>query len=623
MSFKFIQKSLPYLLIVSGSLSANAADQSSIDQIDKTYKHEAVVVTANRTARTVNDSISSVKVITREDIVKSQARSIPDLLRGVVGVHFAQNGGRGSNSSLFLRGTNSDHVIVLVDGVKVGSATSGTVSFQNYPLEQIDRVEIVRGPRSSLYGSEALGGVIQIFTKKGGGKTALNSHVTVGSDDTYEMSVGVAGGGEHVFYNVSVEGETTGGFDSCQAEAATKFGGCYADQPDSDGYENLAGNIRLGIKDGKGSEFSVMGLSSVSESDFDGNFQDNSDSEQRVIGLNGILQITNDLDVSLGFSQAEDKTDSYINGVFASRFDTKRDNASVQTNILFFDRDVFTYGMDYQKDEVTSSLVYDEAERETYSAFSQYLIALSKHDFEFNIRYDINDGVKDAFTGGIGYAYQLEDNLRFFMSYGSAFKLPSFNELYYPNFGEPTLKPEESTTFESGLRGEQEYTRWSLTFFSTKIDELIGYDSSFNQLNIDKASIRGFEIELSQQLNENWMLGVDLSLISPINESVGINDGNLLARRPERSGRINLDYVSDSWSAGASLVHAGTRYDDAANTKKLKAFKTLDLKAQYELSKEFLLQGRIENLFDSEYETAQFYNQPGRGFYVTLRYSVK
>ena len=247
---------------------------------------------------------------------------------------------------------------------------------------------------------------------------------------------------------------------------------------------------------------------------------------------------------------------------------------------------------------------------------------ISKHNLELNARYDYNEGVKDAFTGALGYAYQLEDNLKFFVSYGTAFKLPSFNELYFPGFGEPTLKPEESATFEAGLRGDKENTDWSLTFFSTKIDELIGFDSSFNQLNVDKASIRGFEFELSQKLTNNWILGIDLSTISPINESTGLNDGNLLARRPETSGRLELDYVTEGWSVGTALVHAGTRYDDAGNTKKLKSFKTLDLKAQYELSKELLLQGRIENLFDSEYETAQFYNQPGRGFFLTLRYNV-
>jgi vitamin B12 transporter len=208
------------------------------------------------------------------------------------------------------------------------------------------------------------------------------------------------------------------------------------------------------------------------------------------------------------------------------------------------------------------------------------------------------------------------------MSYGTAFKAPSFNELYYPGFGVPTLKPEESATFEIGLKGSSESNSWSLAYFSTKIDELIGFDAAWNSLNIDRASIRGIEAELKQKLDENWMLAVDFTAVSPLNQSSGVNDGNLLARRPKTSSRVHLDYQASVWSAGATLRHAGTRYDDAANTKKLKAYKTLDLNAQYEISKAWQVQGRIENVFDSNYETAQFYNQPGRGFFVTFRYAM-
>ena len=622
MSLIFSKKHKFFLfsLVVSASLSNAYAKDS--DNLAKSYQHETIVVTATRTSQTVNETVSSVRVISREDIVNSQAKSIPDLLRGMVGVHFAQNGGRGSNSSLFLRGTNSDHVIVLIDGIKIGSATSGTVAFQNLPMEQIERIEIVRGPRSSLYGSEALGGVIQIFTKKGGGKTSLTSHVTLGSNDTYEMSAGLAGGDDNLFYNVSVEGEKTQGFDSCRAEAATQFGGCFADQADKDGYKNLAGSMRLGYKTNSGSEIAVFALLSNSESDFDGNFQDNSESEQRVLGFTNTLQFTDEFDAQYSYSQTEDNTDSYISGVYASTFDTKRDNASIQSNLVLFDRDVLTFGVDYQKDQVNSSLTYTDTERENYGAFSQYLLSFHRHDIELSARYDLNEGVKDSFTGGLGYAYQLEKSFQIFMSYGTAFKVPSFNELYYPGFGVPTLKPEESKTFEIGVRSENESTNWSVTYFSTKIEELIGFDSGFNQLNIDSASIQGVELEVANKLDQNWLLGIDLSLITPRNKSEGANQGNLLARRPKISSRINLDYVTDLWTAGATLIHVGMRYDDAANNKKLDNYQTLDLKAQYELSKELLVQGRIENVFDSTYETAQFYNQAGRGFFVTLRYTM-
>tara|TARA_R110001592_G_scaffold60539_1_gene184154 strand:- start:9222 stop:11096 length:1875 start_codon:yes stop_codon:yes gene_type:complete len=623
MTLNFCIKTKPYLFILIASTFLIDAYAADIDESEKSYQYDTVVVTATRTSRTVNDSVSSVKVITREEIVNSQAQSIPDLLQGMVGVHFAQNGGRGSNSSLFLRGTNSDHVIVLIDGVKVGSATSGTVAFQNLPMEQIERIEVVRGPRSSLYGSEALGGVIQIFTKKGGGNTSLSSHVTVGSHDTYETSVGIAGGGENVFYNLSVEGEKTQGIDSCRAEAATQFGGCFADQPDKDGYKNVAGSVRLGYKTDFGSEFSVFSLQTNAESDFDGNYQDNSESEQRVLGFKSVLQMTKDLDLSLSYSQTEDNSDSYIGGIYSSTFDTTRDNASLQSNIILFDRDVFTLGTDYQKDKVSSSENFTVTERETYGIFSQYLLSYQKHDIELSARYDYNEGVKDAFTGSVGYAYQLENNLRFFMSYGTAFKTPSFNELYYPFFGVPTLKPEESDTFEIGVRSENQPTNWALTYFSTKIEELIAYNSAtLSVLNIDIASIQGVELETVSKLSQNWLFGTDLNIISPRNKSEGSYQGNLLARRPKISSRITLDYVTDTWTAGASLMHVGMRYDDVANNNKLDSYQTLDLKAQYQLSEELLVQGRVENVFDSSYETAQFYNQLDRSFYLTLRYAM-
>ena len=618
-----LSKSSILLCAITASFAQaqTAISTSNLPESDVIH-HKAVIVTATRTAQTANESVSSVKVITREEIVKSQAQSVPDLLKGMVGVHFAQNGGRGTNTSLFLRGTNSDHVIVLIDGVKVGSATSGTVAFQNLPMEQIDRIEIVRGPRSSLYGSEALGGVIQIFTKKGSKKTSINSHITIGSHDTYELSAGLNGGGQNLFYNLSVEGEKTHGIDSCRAEAATQFGGCYADDPDKDGFENIAGSAHLGYRFGSDSEISLFALQADSESEFDGNFQDSSDTRQRVLGLNYKQVLSQALDFQLQYAQTDDEADNFKNQVYSSTFDTTRDYASFQANLAVFDRDLFTMGTDYQRDEITSNELFSQTQRETYGLFAQYLMALQKHDFELSTRYDYNDRLKDAFTGSIGYAYRLADTLRFIMSYGTAFKAPSFNELYYPGYGEPSLKPEESATFEIGLKGNSEANSWSLIYFSTKIDELIGFDSSFNSLNIDRASIRGIEAELKQKLNENWMLAVDFSASSPLNLSSGANDGNLLTRRPKTSSRVHLDYQGSVWSAGVTLKHAGTRYDDAANTKKLKAYKTLDLNAQYALSKALLVQGRVENVFDSSYETAKFYNQLGRGFYVTFRYAM-
>ena len=165
---------------------------------------ETIVVTPTRTAQTVDDSLASVSVVTRSDIERMQARSLADVLQGMVGVTLANNGGDGKLTSMFLRGANSDHVLVLIDGVKVGSATTGTAAFQDFPLHLIERIEVVRGPVSSLYSSEAIGGVIQIFTRKGGGALTPSASMTAGSNNTRGATVGLSGGGEQGWFNAGV-----------------------------------------------------------------------------------------------------------------------------------------------------------------------------------------------------------------------------------------------------------------------------------------------------------------------------------------------------------------------------------------------------------------------------------
>ncbi|OZG74981.1 TonB-dependent vitamin B12 receptor [Hahella sp. CCB-MM4] len=596
---------------------------------------DPVVVTATRTAQTANESISTVRVLTREEILQRQARSLQDLLKGEAGLHFVNNGGRGQNTSLFMRGTNSDHILVLVDGVKVGSATSGSVPFQDFPIDQIERIEIVRGPRSSLYGSEAIGGVIQIFTRRGGGDLKPTISVTAGSHDTYEASAGLSGGGDHFFYSISVSGVNSGGIDSCQAEAGTEFAGCYVDEPDKDGYENLSGSLRIGYQFENGSEISVSGLRSDNETEFDGSFQNNSETLQEILGVHSTVVLTDTWRVNLTLGRSDDNSDNYLNDSFASTLDTTRDTAGLQTDFILFDRDTLTLGADYQRDKIHTygdqnfdSIIDDsdqfaETRRENYGGYLQYLMSLDIHDFELSLRHDDNEQFGDQVTGGFGYGLTIADGFRFVASYGTAFKAPTFNQLYYPGFGNPELQPEESETIEFGFRGQYVATQWSVSYFNTLVDELIGYDASFTPANVDEAKITGIEIVVDQRILESWQLGLDLTIQSPRNESNGANEGKQLVRRPERSGRIDLDYLQSGWSAGASIYAAGRSYDDLANTRELGAYQTVDLRAQYEMASSWWLQGRVENLFDTEYETASFYNQPGTSFYLTIRYEPK
>ena len=198
---------------------------------------EPIIVTATRTAETANASLASVTVISRKDIERQQARSMQDLLRGVPGLGVVNNGGPGKNTSIFMRGTNADHVLVMIDGIKVGSATTGTTAFQNIPIDQIERVEIVRGPRSSLYGSEAIGGVIQIFTRKGSGGSGFKPSFSFGggSYGTTNGSVGLSGNSKQGWFNLSGSEIRSNGFNACNGKPSPGGAGCFTNEPDKDG----------------------------------------------------------------------------------------------------------------------------------------------------------------------------------------------------------------------------------------------------------------------------------------------------------------------------------------------------------------------------------------------------
>jgi len=226
---------------------------------DETTALDAIIVTADRKARTVDETLAPVSIITRADIEKYQASSIADALRRVPGINLSNSGGTGKATSVFIRGTNSNHVLVLIDGIKVGSATTGSVAFEDLPLDQVERIEVVRGPRSSLYGSEALGGVIQIFTRKGGKGFQPEVSVSAGSNNTQKAHVNLAGGDAKTWYNLNAGTETTDGIDATADQR----------EPDADGYERDSLSLRAGRRFANGGSAEVSALRAQGQSQFD------------------------------------------------------------------------------------------------------------------------------------------------------------------------------------------------------------------------------------------------------------------------------------------------------------------------------------------------------------------
>jgi vitamin B12 transporter len=587
---------------------------------DAATELDAVIVTATRTAQTADETLAAVTVIDRAEIERRQVRSVDDALRGIPGLSIANTGGRGQPTTLFLRGTDSDHVLVLVDGVKIGSATLGPAALQDVPIDQVERIEVVRGPRSSLYGSEAIGGVIQIFTRRGGGPLRPRFSVGAGSEVSANASLGLSGGGEQGWFDVSGRFEATEGFDACRGEPLV--GGCFTFEPDNDGYHNAAGHARAGYRFGELGEIDLRFLRSETDTDYDGTMFSGNESRtvQQVAGASASLYPRPGWKLGLNAGRSWDELDVFYQGRFLDRFDTRRDSLSWQNDLGVGEGQILTLSIDYQRDQVDSSLDYERTSRSNTGVFGQYLGELQGHRVQLSVRRDDNQQFGGETTGSAAWGYTLGNGLRLTASYGTAFKAPTFNDLYYPFFGNPDLDPETSWSAELGVAGETLGTSWSLNLYQTEIDDLIAFDANvLRPENIDSARIRGLEAVAATEV-AGWQLNANLTLLDPENRSSGANQGQRLPRRPEQSLSLDLDRAFGAIRAGASLSAYGRAYDDLANRDRLDGYVLVDLRAEYAFSRALRLQGRIENLLDEDYETAAFYNQPGRRFFVTLRY---
>ena len=597
-----------------------AAALLSCSRLSLAAELDPVVVTATRTAQTADQSLTSITVITRPEIERRQARSVQDLMRGAAGVSIASNGGRGKTTSVFLRGTEADHVLVMVDGVKVGSATLGTTAFQDIPIEQVERIEIVRGPRSSLYGSEAIGGVIQIFTRKGGGPPARHVSIGGGSDRSIEAAAGLSGGGERAWFAVGASGADTDGFNACDGRPSPDGAGCFTTEPDRDGYRNRSISVRAGYRFDNGAAIDLHALRSRSHNQFDGASVNEADSAQQVLGGSLRFAPLARWQMTLAAGRSSDRSDNSKDGNFKSRFETVRQSLSLQNDIGIARDQLVTLGADYQDDRVGGTTAYVVDSRHVSGLFVQYQGTFGAHDTQLSLRQDINPQFGHRVTGSSAWGVALGKGLRLVASFGTAFKAPTFNELYFPGFGNPDLRPEASRSVEIGLRGRSGRTWWSLDAYESRIDDLIAFDSRiFAPANVDQARLRGIEAVAAIRL-DRWYFDANLTLLDPKNLSAGANGGNVLPRRARQSLRLDADRTFGRHRFGATLFAAGGRYDDLANARALGGYATLDLRAEAILTRDWQLLAQIENLFDKDYQTAALFNSPGRSLTLTLRY---
>lgn len=578
-----------------------------------------VIVTASRAAQPLATAIASVTVVTRADIDRLQPHSVAELLTGLVGISVSANGDLGKATSVFVRGTNADHVLVLIDGIKIGSATTGSAAWEQLPIEQIDHIEMVRGPSSSLYGSEALGGVVQIFTRHGTpGAAGLPSFaLNGGSHGTYQGEAGYSGSARDGWYNASVTGLYTDGIPICAAGAPVTAD-CYTSTPQQ-GYWSGAAAASGGYR--WESATATLDLLRV-----DGDTRYNgtifSGDESRVVqqALGGTVTVTPrpSLSMTLAAGESLDRSQDYFGGLPDGFFNTRRETASWLNHLSLTPAQTFLVGADFERDLIASDTAYAVRSRTDTGLVGLYQWFAGREEMQLSARHDHNQQFGDHFTGSVQFAYRFDDAWRLTASYGSAFKAPSFNELYFPFFGDPTLRPETSRSTEVGLNGRWRLLDWAVNAYETRVADLIEYNPmTFGASNIGRARIRGVETQLLTRV-ERWRVQLQLTVLDP--RDTGVNYGDLLPQRAHYTARLDLDRDARDFSLGATLFGSGPRYEDPANTERLGSYGTLDLRASWRLPSSWEIQALLTNALNRRYETALYYNQPGRSVYLTLRY---
>ena len=566
-------------------------------------------ITANRRAQTIDKTLASVTVITRKDIERIQAHDIVDVLRLQRGISISRNGGSGSSTSVFIRGSESDQVLVIMDGVRVSSATTGAFNWGGISLAQIERIEIVRGPRAALYGSDAIGGVIEITTRKD-----FSPYVSLGYGKyaTKKLSAGFSGDFNKNHVAINISGEKSDGFSATNEKA-----GKYTFNPDKDPHDKKGVSLSLSRQFNDRIKAGINLTKNENKVDYD---QGDTDSNLETISLFMNSDISERWRHEVRASHT--KNDSLSTSSYGkSHFNTRRKELNVQHNYSVSNNTSFIIGGNYRESKGISKGYNKKVDNKAlYGNINNKKGALN---LDLSVRHDKHSKAGSKTTGQIAAGYDLSPKTTAYTSYGTAFKAPNINELYYPGFlgsyaGNPNLKPETSKTFEVGIKTQiSESQRLEISLFKTDVKNLISYTGKNKQaINNSKVKIKGLEVGYAANFDK-LDLGLDLSLLKARDD----NDKQLI-RRPKSKVTLNLGYaISDKTRLGLDASIVSSRLDRGDKT--LDKYALVNLSLNQKVAKHTNVGLRLENVTKESYELAHGYNTPERGAYLTLTYSPK
>jgi vitamin B12 transporter len=592
----------------------------------------AVVVTGTREPLAPDRLVADVVVIDTDTLRNTTADSLADLLRREAGVQISRNGGPGQSTGLFIRGAGSQQSVVLIDGVRVGSATLGYAALESLSLATVERIEVLRGPGSSVYGADAVGGVVQIFTARGVRDTRFHGHAAVGGYGSSEWSAGLGGAHGVLDLSATLASERSDGVSALRPDDA--FGNY---NPDDDGYRLDSGQFSLGLKPATGHRIGLTFLRSRLDAQYDASeflpptyaqdaspdFRRELDATVAAIDWRGTLAAG-----WVGSARVSRSVDDEVSGGSVSdRFRTQRDQLAAQLAWQVGAVGQLVAALEHDDDEVqSSSYVADVGRRNTAG-----VLALTGHSgpwtWQADLRRDDHSDFGGVTTGRLGGGWAPAPGWRLRALAGTTFRAPSFNDLYYPGYGVPTLQPERGRSVEAGVAWRGTAGEVSATLYRNRVSDLIGYSSDRSlcppdpaydfgcAANVDEATLQGATVAGTYRDGA-------LSLQAQVDYLRATNDttGAPLPRRAEWQSTLGAEWSAAAWTASASLLYLGERPDGG---KDLAAETTLDLSALWRIGGPWSLQAKLLNATDEDREPARDYQGLGRQAWLVLRYALK
>lgn len=587
---------------------------------------QETVVTATRVEQPLSELVSDVSVIERETIEHSGATGVADLLARLPGVELTRNGGIGNSTSLFLRGAETRFTAVYLDGVRLDAQSTGGVMWETIPLAQIDRIEVLRGPAAAVYGSDAVAGVVQLFTRKGEGRATPFVSYGIGSRRTSKTQLGVSGAIGAFDYSVGASYEQSRNFDVRTPNVKHN--------PDDDYYKNSAANVRLGWQIGERHRLDFTTLENTLDSGYDGftydplrPVDDRNRYHLRASGLTWTAKWTPEYTTRLSVTDSNTRYETVVKNAVPDYITQTRLRGYLFQNEYRLGAHLFTAALERREDKLYNPALDEWSttiarERSQDGLALGYGYSAGAHSLQINLRHDRDSEFGGKTTGSAAYGYEFAKGWRVTASAGTSFRAPTLYQRF-SEYGVAGLKPETGRNAELGLRYADAATTASLTLYRNRVRNLIvfdydatGCDSFFGcYANVGRGEYKGITLAASHSFGDVTLRG-SLDLQEPRDKDTG----HLLARRARVHGTLGADWRVAGWTLGAELQASGRRWDDAANTRELGGYGLVNLSASTSFARDWTFTARIDNAGDKRYQVARDYATAGRTVYVGLKW---